>query len=505
VIGEDGRLLAPGWKREATMTRTFFPWVFGLLIAITSPTFSISQEPVADPKSNPIEVQTRGPLHDAIAQPFGVKPEPGPLVAKEPPAPIPEDPPQQKPDMANVQWVPGYWAWDAVQQEFMWVSGVYRVPPQDRSYIPGYWASGADGWRWVPGFWSQGKLQNTTYAPEPPAPLDNGPALQAPNDNSLYVPGTWDWQRDRFVWRPGYWAAAQNGRVWIPPHYLWTPNGYAFVDGYWDYPLEDRGMIFAPVTFNRPLWNDPNWIFTPNHIVSPNSFLDSAFIYGPSFFFGNFYNRRHAQAGFNPWHTGRGRYDPTFAYHGWKNPGWLAGVQQTYAGRASGRLNGPPLTFAQQGNANFVTPLNQFAGTQMVKSTSAQLATQRTGIQQTRQLAVTRQQLESAGAGKANGGNAIRLTAGSNSSSAPRIINGGTTNAGGAMPKIVNEPRTFAPANSAPRIVNSPSVTPPRTITPSAAPKIATPTPRVTPPARTFNPAPARGASIARPAAGRKR
>ena len=487
------------------MKRTILSSVFGLLIVVASASWAHSQELAADPKNNPIEVQTRGPLHDAIAQPFGVKPEPGPLVPKEPPAPIPEDPPQQKPDLANVQWVTGYWAWDAPRQEFMWVSGVYRVPPADRNYIPGYWASNADGWRWIPGFWANGKLQDITYAPEPPAPLDRGPALQAPDANSLYLPGTWEWQQDRFVWRPGYWAAAQNGRVWIPPSYLWTPKGYAYVEGYWDYPFQDRGMMFAPVTFNQPLWNDPNWAYQPNFIVSPNSFLDSAFVNGPGFFFGNYFNPRFGRSGFNPWFTGRGRYDPVFAYHGWKNPTWLAGVNQTYAGRTSGSVSGPPLTFAQQGKGNFVTPLNQFAGATLVKNSTAQMATQRTGVQQTRQLAVNRQRFESAGAKNAATTNAIRLTAGSNLSSGPRIINGGTTNSGGNIPKIVNEARSVTPSSSGPKIVNSPSVTQPRTITPAAAPKTVAPATRTTPPARTIHAAPTRGGSPGRSAAGHRR
>ena len=25
------------------------------------------------------------------------------------------------------------------RQDFMWVSGVYRVPPQNRTFVPGYW------------------------------------------------------------------------------------------------------------------------------------------------------------------------------------------------------------------------------------------------------------------------------------------------------------------------------------------------------------------------------
>jgi hypothetical protein len=482
------------------MKRTSLLWAFGLVTLLMLANWSPCQERVAAPKNtDPIEVQTRGPVHDAIAQPFGVKPAPGPLVAKEPPALIREEPPEQKPDLANSQWIPGYWAWDAQRQEYIWVSGVYRVSPQDRSYVPGYWASTADGWRWVAGFWSSGKLQDNAYTPEPPATLDNGPALAPPEDNSLYVPGTWVWQQDRFTWRPGYWAASQDDRVWVSPHYLWTPNGYVYVDGYWDYPMENRGMMFAPVAFNQPLSNDPNWTYQPNYVVGFNNFLDSAFVNGPGFYFGNYYNPRDARAGFNPWYTGNGRYDPAFATYSRQNP--LASVQQTYAGRSAGQIAAPPLTFAQQGligGFSFVSPLNQFGGKQMrlVNTTAAQLATQRTGIQQSRQLAVTRQQFEAGG----KSANSQRVTTALRTYSGPQIINGkagsnGVTQSAGTLPKIINEPRSYTPSTSGPKIVNAAPATIRGTIT--AAPA------HVSPPVRTFNATPARTVAAPRPAAAR--
>ena len=44
---------------------------------------------------------------------------------------VPELPPANKPDGPDVQWVPGYWAWDDERQDFIWVSGFWRVPPPD--------------------------------------------------------------------------------------------------------------------------------------------------------------------------------------------------------------------------------------------------------------------------------------------------------------------------------------------------------------------------------------
>src|SRR5262245_24029566 len=62
-------------------------------------------------ESEPFEVQARGPVHEAFAAPVERDPEPGIVVAKQPPEPVPELPPDTKPEGDNVQWIPGYWAW----------------------------------------------------------------------------------------------------------------------------------------------------------------------------------------------------------------------------------------------------------------------------------------------------------------------------------------------------------------------------------------------------------
>ena len=59
-----------------------------------------------------IVVQARGPLHEAFAEPFDKDPTPSVIIPKKPPEPIPEEPPDQRPKGENVQWIPGYWAWD---------------------------------------------------------------------------------------------------------------------------------------------------------------------------------------------------------------------------------------------------------------------------------------------------------------------------------------------------------------------------------------------------------
>ena len=63
--------------------------LIGLLTIFGLASWGTAQELVPAPKNepdlkNPVEVQTRGPLHEAYAQPFDVKPEAGPIVPKEP-------------------------------------------------------------------------------------------------------------------------------------------------------------------------------------------------------------------------------------------------------------------------------------------------------------------------------------------------------------------------------------------------------------------------------------
>src|SRR5437660_1095591 len=76
-----------------------------------------------------VQVLARGPVHEAYATPQQTRPEATPVVPKQPPDPIEETPPEQKPEGDNVQWIPGYWAWGADVTDFVWVSGFWRNVP----------------------------------------------------------------------------------------------------------------------------------------------------------------------------------------------------------------------------------------------------------------------------------------------------------------------------------------------------------------------------------------
>jgi hypothetical protein len=199
---------------------------------------------------------------------------------------------------------------------------------------------------------------------------------------------------------------------------VWTPNGYLYVDGYWEQPFDMRGLAFAPIYFNDPIYTNPGWNYRPTYALNLGAFLNSAFV-GPGggFYFGNYYSPYYARNGFNPWYNGRGRYDPLFAYYQSGNPNWLANQQQLYGQRLAGTAVAPPLGLVQQNalvaakKANpVVTPLNQLGGQNigLVNIAATQAAAQQAIAQQTRNIAVNRQIVESIGATMATPSSQVR-------------------------------------------------------------------------------------------------
>jgi hypothetical protein len=339
-----------------TIIRSGLAGVLGLVLCTT--TLAADQPP---PALDEAEVMTSGPVHEAYAEPVSAQPQPTPIIPKRPPDPIEEVPSEQKPALDNVQWIPGYWAWDDARGDFLWVSGFWRVPPPDRQWVPGYWSEAQGGWQWAPGFWAdttatQAAQAQVTYLPPPPPSLDTGPSVPAPVANSMYVPGNWMYAQTRYLWRPGFWLTPRAGWVWIPAHYVWTPSGYIFVDGYWDYVLNNRGLLFAPVAFAQPYWARPGWFYRPSYMVYPDFLLSALFVRpgAYSYYFGDYFDPRFARLGYRSWLDYRltgSSPDPLFGYYRWQNrgyAGWLPGLQQLYRARFNGTAPRPPHTLVEQ-------------------------------------------------------------------------------------------------------------------------------------------------------------
>jgi hypothetical protein len=304
-----------------------------------------------------MEVMARGPIHEAFAEPVDASPKPGQIAPKQPPAIVEEMPPDQKPEGENVQWIPGYWAWDDDKADFLWVSGIWRAIPPDRQWMPGHWIQMDNGWQWVAGYWAAA-AQNTEvrYLPAPPAPLETGASVPAPTPESVYLPGTWIYADTRYVWRPGYWVTYRPGWIWVPAHYIWTPAGYIFVEGYWDFVFAKRGLMFAPIYFTSPLWTRPGWYYRPRYCIWDSFVLTSLFV-RPGYYhyyFGDYFEAGYSRRGFVPWFEfrfGLRGYDPLFSYYRWSHrsdPAWSYDMRRLYADRYSGRVPRPPQTLVQQ-------------------------------------------------------------------------------------------------------------------------------------------------------------
>ena len=301
------------------------------------------------------EVLGRGPVHEAFAQPLALA-QVGPVAPKAPPEPIEEQPPEQRPEGDNVQWVPGYWQWDDERGEFLWVSGLWRNPPPNRKWVPGTWQQTENGFQFSNGFWTPENSDSLQYLPEPPATVDEGPSVAAPAEDAVYVPGLWVYRDARYLWRPGYWLRCRPGWVWQPAYYISTPAGYLYVAGCWDYPLESRGILFAPVCFNGGFY--PR-VWTPQLAVNLDFLSGALFVrsgYG-SYYYGDYFSAGYRRGGFTPWadySIGRHAHDPLFGYYRAMNPGgfWERDVRNLYADRFAGRAARPPRNLAQQNTVN---------------------------------------------------------------------------------------------------------------------------------------------------------
>jgi hypothetical protein len=297
-----------------------------------------------------LEVQARGPIHEAFASPV-TEPKATPLVPKKPPAPIEEMPPEEKPE-GDVVWIGGYFAWDDDRADFVWVSGCWRVKPTAKEWVPGYWRETQDRWQWVSGFWTtvqEQKAAPVTYYPEPPAPPNVAPPGDPPRADMIYVPGYWMWNGERYIWRAGYWTPGRNDYVYVPPHYRWTPYGYVFVAGYWDLAIARRGVLYAPVVVNVGLVG-PRFVYTPTYAVRDTLVLDCLFV-RPAFgayYFGDYYGPRYVAIGITPGIIyGRRHYEPlmvhaTFVYR--DNPRWHDNHVRLVVERHEGRAPVPPRT-----------------------------------------------------------------------------------------------------------------------------------------------------------------
>ena len=301
------------------------------------------------------EVMTRGPVHEAFAGTISYDPEPGIVVKIAPPELVEEIPPDHRPEGDNVTWIPGYWGWDEEQEIFLWISGIWRNLPPGREWVPGYWNEVVGAYQWISGFWEDATLTEVSYLPEPPRSLESGPSVAAISSEQIWIPGSWVWYETRYAWRSGYWTAPRENWVWTPSVYRWTPRGHIYVDGYWDYPVVSRGVLFAPVYFRQPIYTRPGYFYRPTTVININVFVNHLFL-RPSYchyYFGDYYAPIYRDRGLYAsyhFHTVRRGYDPIYAQRRWENRHdrrWDQGRREYFEQRRDNESARPPRTWSE--------------------------------------------------------------------------------------------------------------------------------------------------------------
>ena len=320
--------------------------------------FGLGDSAVAQHLSNQdgIEILTRGPVHEAFAETVAFDPEPGIVISQAPPDPIEEIAPNRRPEGPNVAWIPGYWGWDDERNDFVWISGIWRALPPGRQWIPGYWTQVQQGAQWISGYWADATLTEFEYLPEPPATIEAGPSAEATSADQIWLPGCWVWHQNRYAWRPGYWAQGNPDWDWVPAHYVWTPSGYVFVDGYYDYSVRSRGVVFAPVYFNNNLRRQRDYRYSPTAVINASALVRHLFLrptYG-HYYFGDYYGSNYTNAGFTPWfsyQSSREGYDPIYVSQRWQHRSdrdWEHQAEANYQHLRNDEKSRPPRSWAAQ-------------------------------------------------------------------------------------------------------------------------------------------------------------
>jgi len=385
-------------------------WAAGAVMAAGWPQ-AIAQD-AGQPPAVPAEelpagsqVLSAGPVHEAFAKPVSMDPQAPIVVPQQPPENLQEMPPAERPAGADIVWVPGYWAWDADRNDFIWVSGCWRNAPPNTYWVPGHWLQAANGWEWIGGFWksiSAQPQQEIEYLPAPPAPVEVEAPGAPPQPDQIWVPGCWYWNAGQYVQRHGYWITEQIGWVWVPSHFVWTPRGYIFVPGHWDHDMDNRGVLFCPAFFPREVRLRAGFVFSPGICIDLGMLRLNLFVYPRyrHYYFGDYYDDSYGRLGIVPWfkcQTIHTWYDPLFVYDRWHfgktDPHWAANQARGFDLRRSNRDLRPARTYVELQAQMGRLPANRRPERPLVESVKTYAVSAHTPIKFERINTVERQQI----------------------------------------------------------------------------------------------------------------
>lgn len=321
----------PCFLRRATFLLTA-----SATLGLATPAALGQAEAASPPARTPdLKPMTDGPLHEAFLSPRrDVDP---PVVAQSPPPPVAERP-GPEPPRTDARWIEGYWEWSPEHGKFVWVTGTWRVPPPGRFWVNTFWKRNEKGWRRIPGFWSDRATDRIVYGQEGPPkdrPIDDSGA--PPKSNCFYIPGQYVVDGDRIAWRKGFWADAKPGWSWTPATWTRQPEGWIFQEGYWDRPLEERGVLYAPAEIARDVRPGEVLSYRPYTEISPELFGQLYGAFGrPSPYYDGYPGVAYDQEGRYFAYAGYGNLAPYYGYldfpsvGGFGYPYYVAPIDYTY-------------------------------------------------------------------------------------------------------------------------------------------------------------------------------
>ncbi len=175
----------------------------------------------------------------------------------------------------------------------------------------------------------------------------------------------------------------------MPSHYVWTPRGYVFVGGYWDYVLDSRGVLFAPVYFPRTIYQRPGFSYSLSIVVDTGNLQFSLFTCPRywHYYFGDYYDDTYIGIGIYPWfeferyHTW---YDPIYEYNRWHfrrtDPHWDEHDRDEYNRRRADKDLRPPRTYHEMENRLVRLPEPQRRNIRMAEPISTFVADEKSPL-----------------------------------------------------------------------------------------------------------------------------
>ena len=307
------------------------------------------------------EVLTRGPVHEAFAEVINYNPQPGQVVAKEPPKPIEEVPPAEKPE-GDYTWIPGYWAWDhdrgqlylghrrmadsAARHDL----GARLLEPGHQRTSMGQRLLGAGGTRRRPAR----RRPRPSISPRRRKASKRAPAQPPPRPTISGSPAIGIGLTGGTCGGPATGPAASRIGSGSPPGTSGRPAATSSSPGIGISPWQaGRGLL--PGHLRQPLLSWPALLLQPSvciqtPVLTGYLFCRPAYCH---YYFGDYYDPMYVGVGIYPWYMVHERhygYEPLFVYDRWyygrNDPGWAMGLHRDYEYRVAHFDARPPHTYA---------------------------------------------------------------------------------------------------------------------------------------------------------------